>query len=102
MFKKTTLVSSLILTMGFTTAVSSADIAAGKEKAAECIGCHGAKGISNIPTYPNLAGQKAAYTAKQLRDFKSKVRPDVVMAGIAAALTDKDIENLSAYYESLK
>lgn len=80
----------------------AADVEAGKAKAAMCAACHGANGISMVPMYPNLAGQKAAYTAKQLKDFKSGARKDPVMAGMAAPLTDEDIANLAAYFESLK
>jgi cytochrome c553 len=80
----------------------AADIAAGKSKAATCAGCHGVAGVSLIPSYPNLAGQKAAYTAKQLKAFRDKTRKDPVMGGLAAGLTDTDIENLAAYYASLK
>lgn len=81
--------------------VGAADIAAGKSKAAVCAGCHGPDGISFIPTYPNLKGQKAAYTVKQLQDFKSKKRADPVMMAQAASLSDADIKNIAAYYESL-
>lgn len=80
----------------------AADIAAGKAKAAICAACHGAEGISAIPMYPNLAGQKEAYLAKQMKDFKSGARKDPVMAPMAMPLTDADIANLSAYYASLK
>ena len=79
-----------------------ADIAAGKAKSATCAACHGANGIANIPMYPNLAGQKAMYTAKQLKAFRDGSRKDPVMAGMAKNLSDADIANLSAYYESLK
>jgi cytochrome c553 len=41
-----------------------------------CAGCHGATGTSAIPTYPNLAGQNAAYTVKQLKDFQTGTRKD--------------------------
>jgi len=102
MLKKTALVSSLILTLGLVNTASAADIAAGKKKAAECVGCHGNNGISMIPTYPNLAGQKSAYTAKQLKAFKDGTRKDLVMGGIAKPLTDAEITNLAAYYESIK
>lgn len=102
MLKKLLLVSSAVLTLSAATAVSAGDAAAGKAKAAVCAGCHGVNGVSAIPTYPNLAGQKAAYTAKQLKAFRDKTRVDPVMAGMAAALTDADIDNLAAYFESLK
>lgn len=82
--------------------VFAADAAAGKEKATTvCAACHGADGISSNPIWPNLAGQKDAYLAKQLNDFKSGARKDPVMAGMAAALSDADIANIAAYYASL-
>ncbi|WP_221897026.1 hypothetical protein [Bathymodiolus japonicus methanotrophic gill symbiont] len=34
------------------------DVAAGKEKAGMCFGCHGAEGNSNNANFPILAGQK--------------------------------------------
>lgn len=78
------------------------DAAAGKAKAATCSACHGADGVSLVPMYPNLKGQKAAYTLKQLKDFKSGARKDPVMAGMVAALSEQDMADLAAYYESLK
>ena len=78
------------------------DIAAGKVKAATCAACHGAEGISAVPMYPNLAGQKEAYLVKQLKDFKSGARKDPVMSAMAMPLTDEDIANVSAYYASKK
>lgn len=83
------------------TPAMAADIAAGKAKAGVCAGCHGPDGMSFIPNYPNLKGQKAAYMVKQLKDFKSKTRKDPVMAGQAAALSEEDMINISAFYESL-
>ena len=70
-------------------------------RAAACAGCHGPDGISFVPNYPNLKGQKAAYLVKQLNDYKSQVRKDPIMNGQAAALSDADIANIAAYYESL-
>ena len=99
MIKKLLFVSVLALTAIH---VQAGDAAAGKAKAAMCAACHGAAGISSIPMYPNLAGQKAAYTVKQLKAFKSGTRKDPVMAPMAMALTDADMENIAAYYASLK
>jgi cytochrome c553 len=78
------------------------DAAAGKTKSGMCAACHGAAGISAIPMYPNLAGQKEAYLAKQLKDFKSGARKDPVMAPMAAGLSDEDVANVAAYFASLK
>ncbi|MCV6625575.1 MAG: cytochrome c [Cellvibrionaceae bacterium] len=84
------------------TSAIAADAAAGKAKAAVCAACHGANGISAIPMYPNLAGQKEQYLLKQMKDFKAGTRPDPVMKGQAAMLSDADMANLAAYYASLK
>lgn len=79
----------------------AANLEAGKQKALLCSGCHGQNGISPSPQIPNLAGQKAPYLVKQLKDFKSGYRKDGMMKGIAANLNEQDMEDLSAYYESL-
>ncbi|MBT1064110.1 cytochrome c [Bowmanella sp. Y26] len=77
------------------------DIAAGKAKSATCAACHGANGISQIPMYPNLAGQKEQYLVLQMKAFRDGERKNMVMAPMAKPLSDDDIANLSAYYASL-
>lgn len=77
------------------------DKAAGKAKAATCAACHGMDGMSKVPTYPNLKGQKEAYIVKQLKAFKDGTRKDPTMNAMAKPLSDADIANLAAYYASL-
>jgi len=77
------------------------DAAAGQQRAAACAGCHGAQGISPNDTWPNLAGQNAAYLARILAAYKSGDQKDVVMTPIAQPLTAADIQNLTAYYAGL-
>jgi len=98
--KKLTL--ALAATVMMASPVFAGDAAAGKAKAMMCSACHGTAGISAVPTYPNLAGQKEAYLEKQLKDFKSGKRNDPTMKGMVAALNDADMANLAAYYASLK
>ncbi len=86
----------------FAMPAAAGDAAAGKAKSAICAACHGADGISPSPLWPNLAGQKEAYLVKQIKAFKNGERKDPSMAPMVAALTDADIENLAAYYASLK
>jgi cytochrome c553 len=82
--------------------VLAADIEAGRKKAQEvCAACHNIDGVSTIPDYPKLAGQYPDYLAKALRDYKSGARKNPVMASFAQALTQKDIEDVSAYFSSL-
>ncbi len=98
--KKITL--AVAATVMMASPVFAGDAAAGKAKTGMCAACHGAAGISAVPMYPNLAGQKATYLAKQLKDFKTGKRKDPVMAPMAAALSDADMANIAAYYASLK
>ena len=79
-------------------ALYAGDVAAGKAKSATCATCHGADGNSLVAMYPSLAGQSANYIAKQLADFKSGNRKDPVMAGMAAALSQEDMNDLAAFF----
>jgi cytochrome c553 len=83
-------------------AMAAGNIQAGKAKAAMCMSCHGAQGISAVPTYPNLAGQKEAYLVKALKEYKDGQRQDATMKAMAAPLSAADIQNLAAYFSSLK
>jgi cytochrome c553 len=69
-----------------------------------CSDCHGFKGNSVSPNFPNLAGQTPAYLAAQLRGFKSHDRQDPAgfeyMWGLSRSLTDAQIDALASYYAS--
>lgn len=65
-----------------------------------CVACHAADGNSVIPANPKLAGQHADYIAKQLKDFKSSARANPIMTGMAAGLSETDMRNLGAWFES--
>lgn len=75
--------------------------AAGKQRASDCAGCHGEQGISPNDTWPNLAGQNAAYLVRILTAYKTGDQKDVAMTPIAQPLTSADIQNLAAYYAGL-
>lgn len=81
---------------------SAADIGAGQQKSAMCAACHGVKGVSASPVFPNLAGQQSLYLEKQLKAFRDGERNDPTMSSIAKILSDKDIANLAAYFSSLQ
>ena len=78
-----------------------ADLVAGQAKVKEvCQACHGLNGNSTVADYPRLGGQYPDYLMKALRDYKSGARKNPIMAGFAATLSDKDIENVAAYFAS--
>ena len=76
------------------------DAEAGKAKAAACAACHGQDGNSAAAANPKLAGQSAAYTYKQLMDFKAGNRVNAIMQGMAAGLSEQDMADIAAYYAS--
>ncbi len=94
--------TTILLLTGAAGFVQAADIAAGKAKAATCAGCHGADGIATNPQYPNLAGQNAPYLVLAMKAYKDGSRNHPVMKAMVSALSDQDMENIAAYYESLK
>jgi cytochrome c553 len=80
----------------------AADIAAGKTRSAQCAACHGPNGHAIVPETPNLAGQDEDYLSEQLKNFRSGARQNETMSVIAKPLSDTEIANLAAYYNSLK
>lgn len=78
-----------------------------EDKSSACLACHGPSGRGNpAAKYPALQGQHAAYTAKQLNDYKNADRvtdgKTQMMQDIAARLDKDDIAALSSYVQGLK
>ena len=73
---------------------------AGMNKSAVCHACHGPTGIGVEPIYPNLGGQHQDYLVMSLRSFRDGSRQNAIMSGFAANLSDKDIEDIAAWYAS--
>jgi cytochrome c553 len=68
-----------------------------------CNNCHGPGGRGVAPAIPSLAAQHPGYLAQQIAAWKSGARKNSPeqMAVIAKRLTDKDIQALGAYFESV-
>jgi cytochrome c553 len=79
----------------------AADIAAGKEKAELCVGCHGENGISQMENIPSLAGQLDQFIQWQLVYFRAGTRKNEQMQPIVEQLNNDDIRNLGAYFAQL-
>lgn len=77
---------------------SSGDAAAGKKAAAACGGCHGEGGVSSIPGTPSLAGQDAQYLAAATLAYKDGARNNETMKAPAAALDERALKDLAAFY----
>jgi cytochrome c553 len=66
----------------------------------QCSMCHGAQGMSEANA-PNLAGQYPEVVIKQLRDYTRGDRTSSIMQALARNLSDRDIADIAAYYDSL-
>jgi cytochrome c553 len=78
------------------------DAAAGKLKTASCAGCHSQDGNSAIPSFPKLAGLGEKYLTAQLRHIKAGERVIVEMTGMLDYMSDQDLQDMAAYYNSKK
>lgn len=73
------------------------DPVAGEPLTAMCGGCHGPGGVSRDAATPSLAGQDPQYLMKSIRAYRTS-RQHWGMQRYAAGLSDKDIQNIAAFY----
>jgi len=66
----------------------------------QCSMCHGAQGMSEANA-PNLAGQYPEVVIKQLEDYRRGDRTGSFMQSAARSLSDGNISDVAAYYDSL-
>lgn len=78
------------------------DAAKGQALSAACQACHTADGSRGSPANPILHGQHPEYVVKQLREFKSGKRKNAIMSGMAAPLSDEDMQHIAAFYATVK
>lgn len=70
-----------------------ADLKRGEAIAASCASCHGPTGRA-----PVLKGESATHLQAALVAYRAGTRPNPVMKGVAARLSDQDIVDVSAFY----
>jgi len=92
--------SNVVMTSEMLTRPDQVSIGRGATLAQRCAICHGPQGVSDANS-PNLAGQFAAVTWKELIDFKTGARVNVVMSPFAANLSNQDMLDIAAYYAYL-
>lgn len=100
--KNLVLLGFAVLLAGTGAAMAAGDPVAGKAKTAACAACHNADGNATIAVNPKLAGQHAAYLAKQIRNFISGERVDNMMMSMVSNLSEQDIDDIAAYYSQQK
>lgn len=91
---------ALVLSVGSTQAAS---LYAGQYKAATvCAQCHGIKMPAVGAPFPPLAGRDVEYLRKALKQYRDNSRRSDIMNAIAGSLSDNDINDITAYYGSVK
>lgn len=101
-FRQVILFSLLVISSH---AYSSGDVERGTVKGETCLGCHGVGSYTNVyPTYrvPKLGGQHPEYIVAALKAYRSGDRSHTTMKAQASTLTDQDMEDIAAYFASLK
>src|SRR5262252_8674926 len=63
-----------------------------------CSSCHGENGQPIDATIPIIWGQTEYFLVKQLHDYKSSDRENLVMASFAKRLTQADLRPAAAYF----
>jgi cytochrome c553 len=66
-----------------------------------CAPCHGINGSGRDVETPNIAGQSGIYLYSQLMAFRNGTRKHPEMKAIARELTDREIQQIVAYYSIL-
>ena len=84
--------------------VAAGDAKEGKQLAEKlkCKKCHNDDGVSDDPDVPSIAGQRATYMYKQLRDFKHGVRDDKDMRKVANKMSEEEMADISNWYAGLE
>jgi cytochrome c553 len=82
-------------------APSFGDPAAGEPLSAVCGGCHGSHGVSIDTATPILAGQDAQYLVQAIKAYRT-TRQRETMRAYVRGLSEKEIENIAAFYSVQK
>lgn len=75
----------------------------GMEPWEHCAECHDMSGVSPVPRFPHLAGQRRAYIVKQASEFRARTRSNSrgQMDAVTAELSDEDIGKIAVYFSDL-
>jgi len=77
---------------------TAGDVEDGMRKAAMCVSCHGADGVSEHDGWPSLVRLDKDYIVSQLKAYRDRARISEWMNPVAQMLSDKDIEDLAAWF----
>jgi cytochrome c553 len=96
------LIAGVVLGVSLTTLAHGAgNPQAGEQNAAVCAGCHGQGGQKPVMgNYPKLSGLGERYLYNQLKAIKAGKRVVPEMTGLLNNLSDQDLQDLAAFFDS--
>ena len=96
-----TIFGTLVILAALAALAAPANAAEGIDaKLQVCSSCHGENGVPIDATIPVIWGQTEYFLVKQLHDYKSGDRENLVMASFAKRLTQADLRPAAAYFAS--
>jgi cytochrome c553 len=106
MKRNSVLMIAALISAFSTSALASGNPAAGKDKAITCTFCHGLNGSQQIPLLRGGMSKLAGMDERQLFDalmaYRYGRRLHPMMQIFVLPYSDKDMEDIAAYYSSLK
>ncbi|OZB13231.1 MAG: cytochrome c4 [Marinobacter sp. 34-60-7] len=96
------LIAGVVLGLGLASmAYAAGDPEAGEQNAAVCTACHGQGGAKPVMgVYPKISGLGEKYLYQQLTLIQSGERQIAEMTGILDNMSDQDLQDLAAYFDS--
>jgi len=92
----------LLLMLCSSDTFAAGSVSSGRQKATQCQTCHGLDGLSKMPEAPNIAGNPEQYLVRQMNAFRKGERKNEMMTVVVQQLSDKDVEDLAAYYAAIE
>jgi cytochrome c553 len=92
---------TVVSVMAVASQVQAGDAQAGAAKAAACVACHGNASFPGVFPLVQLAGRDADKLATKTNKYRTGKLISPMMNLAVMTLTDKDVEDVSAYYQSL-
>ena len=92
---------SLLAILLLSTNALAGDTNLGATKAQNCVACHGSASFPGMFPLVQLAGRDADKLATKTNKYRSGKLFSPLMTMSVIGLTDKDVEDISAYYQSL-
>ncbi len=96
------LLSAILAVSLFPAASLAGDPKAGEAKATLCLTCHGKGNTVQGAGTPIISGQYEDYLIETMKNYRSGARNNPIMNGFSANLSDRDIEDLAAFYAQME